>query len=30
MYVAIHIYIEDIRTKKALSAWNPLVSVFCI
>ena len=24
-----HIYIEDMRTKKALSAWIPLVSVFC-
>ena len=28
-YVRAHIYIEDIRTKKALSAWIPLVSVFC-
>ena len=28
-YVRTHIYIEDMRTKKALSAWNPLVSVFC-
>ena len=28
MYVHI-IYIEDMRTKKALSAWIPLVSVFC-
>ena len=27
MYV--HIYIEDMRTKKALSAWIPLVSLFC-
>ena len=25
-----HIYIEDMRTKKALSVWIPLVSVFCI
>ena len=25
----IHIFIEDMRTKKALSAWIPLVSVFC-
>ena len=24
-----HIYIEDMCTKKALSAWIPLVSVFC-
>ena len=24
-----HIYIEDMRTKKALSAWIPLVSIFC-
>ena len=24
-----HIYIEDMRTKKALSAWILLVSVFC-
>ena len=24
-----HIYIEHMRTKKALSAWIPLVSVFC-
>ena len=29
-YVRKHIYIEDMRTKKALSAWIPLVSVFCI
>ena len=31
MYVATHIYIENMRTKKlkALSAWIPLVSVFC-
>ena len=29
MYVRTHIYIEDMRTKKALSAWIPLVSVFC-
>ena len=29
MYVATHIYIEDMRTKKALSVWIPLVSVFC-
>ena len=29
-YVRTHIYIEDMRTKKALSAWIPLVSVFCI
>ena len=28
-YVCTHIYIEDMRTKKALSAWIPLVSVFC-
>ena len=28
-YVCKHIYIEDMRTKKALSAWIPLVSVFC-
>ena len=28
-YVRTHIYIEDMRTKKALSAWIPLVSVFC-
>ena len=27
-YVRTHIYIEDMRTKKALSAWVPLVSVF--
>ena len=27
--VRMHIYIEDMRTKKALSAWIPLVSVFC-
>ena len=27
-YVRTHIYIEDMRTKKALSAWIPLVSVF--
>ena len=27
--VRTHIYIEDMRTKKALSAWIPLVSVFC-
>ena len=26
--VRTHIYIEDMRTKKALSAWIPLVSVF--
>ena len=26
-YVRTHIYIEDMRTKKALSAWIPLV--FC-
>ena len=25
-----HICIEDMRTKKALSVWIPLVSVFCI
>ena len=29
-YVRTHIYIEDMRTKKALSAWIPLVSVFGI
>ena len=29
-YARTHIYIEDMRTKKALSAWIPLVSVFCI
>ena len=29
-YVRTHIYIEDMRTKKALSAWIPFVSVFCI
>ena len=31
MDVATHIYIENMRTKKlkALSAWIPLVSVFC-
>ena len=28
-YVRTHIYIEDMHTKKALSAWIPLVSVFC-
>ena len=28
-YVRTHIYIENMRTKKALSAWIPLVSVFC-
>ena len=28
-YVRTHIYIEEMRTKKALSAWIPLVSVFC-
>ena len=28
-FSAFIIYIEDMRTKKALSAWNPLVSVFC-
>ena len=28
-YVRTHIYIEDMRTKKALSVWIPLVSVFC-
>ena len=27
--VRTHIYIEDMRTKKVLSAWIPLVSVFC-
>ena len=27
-YVRTHIYIEDMRTKTALSAWIPLVSVF--
>ena len=27
--VRTHIYIEDMRTKKALSVWIPLVSVFC-
>ena len=29
-YVRTHIYIENLRTKKALSAWILLVSVFCI
>ena len=28
-YVRTHIYIEDMRMKKALSAWISLVSVFC-
>ena len=28
-YVRTYIYIKDMRTKKALSAWIPLVSVFC-
>ena len=28
-YVRTHIYIQNMRTKKALSAWIPLVSVFC-
>ena len=28
-YVCTHIYIEDMRMKKVLSAWIPLVSVFC-
>ena len=28
IYVRTHIYIEDMRTKKALSAWILLVSVF--
>ena len=28
-YVRTHIYIEAIRTKKALSTWILLVSVFC-
>ena len=28
-YVRTHIYIAYIGTKKALSAWIPLVSVFC-
>ena len=28
-YIRMHIYIEDMCTKKALSAWIPLVSVFC-
>ena len=27
-YVRTHSYIEDMSTKKALSAWIPLVSVF--
>ena len=27
--VRTHIYIEYIRTKKALSVWIPLVSIFC-
>ena len=27
--VGTHYYIEDMRTKKVLSAWIPLVSVFC-
>ena len=26
---SMHIYIEDMRTKKALSVWIPLGSVFC-
>ena len=29
VYERTHIYIEDMRTKKALSAWIPFVSVFC-
>ena len=29
MYIRINIHIEDMRTKKELSAWIPLVSVFC-
>ena len=28
-YIRTHIYIDDMRTKKALFAWIPLVSVFC-
>ena len=28
-YVCTQIYIEDMRSKKALSAWISLVSVFC-
>ena len=28
-YVRTHIYIEDMRMKKAVSAWIPLVSIFC-
>ena len=28
-YVLTHVYIEDMRMKRALSAWIPLVSVFC-
>ena len=28
-YVRTHIYIENMRTKKALSVWIPLVSAFC-
>ena len=28
-YVRTSIYIEDMSTKKALSAWIPLISVFC-
>ena len=27
-YIRTHIYIEDMRTKKALSAWIPLVPYF--
>ena len=27
--VRMHIYIEDMRKKKALSVWIPLLSVFC-
>ena len=28
-YVRTHIYTEAMRTKKTLSAWIPLVSIFC-
>ena len=28
-YVRTSIYIEDMSTKKALSAWIPLISEFC-
>ena len=29
VHIYTHIYVGDMRTKKALSAWIPLVSVFC-